>query len=85
MLAARGRLTPKIKSPNWLQIALGASRCMQAPLNFSVAEEAARIRLPQNDFADVFLAATASAMDMILITSDGQLLDCGWLKTLADH
>lgn len=84
LLAARGRLAPKVKSPNWLNDALDATKCLELPISFVVATEAARIRLPQNDIADVFLAATASALDLTLITSDRQLLDCGWLKTLAD-
>lgn len=84
MLASRGRITPKATSPNWLERALSESRCVEAPVNFAVASEASRIRLPQNDLADVLLAATASVWDLTLITSDEQLLGCSWLRTLAD-
>ncbi len=84
MLSGSGRLLTRPNFPAWLERALSGGRCLQAPFNFMVASEAARIRLPQNDFADVFLAATASALGFTLITADGQLLDCNWLKTLAD-
>ena len=56
----------------------------EAPFNFEVAAEAGRIVLPQPDIGDVFIAATACAFDLTLVTSDTQLLECSWLKTLAN-
>jgi len=57
----------------------------EAPFNFAVAAEASRIQLPQMDLGDVFLAATANVFDLTLVTADAQLLDCAWLKTLANE
>ncbi|MCU1235996.1 MAG: hypothetical protein JWP63_3963, partial [Candidatus Solibacter sp.] len=31
-----------------------------------------------------FLAATALVFELTMVTSDAQLLDCAWLKTLAN-
>jgi len=56
----------------------------EAPFSFAVAAEAAGIELPQSDLGDVFLAATASVYDLVLVTSDLQLLGCSWLKTLSN-
>jgi PIN domain nuclease of toxin-antitoxin system len=53
----------------------------EAPLNIAVATEAVNIKLPQNDLGDLFLAATALAFDLTLVTEDSQLLACKWLKT----
>jgi PIN domain nuclease of toxin-antitoxin system len=68
----------------WLDYALAKIPIKEAPFNFAVAAEAARIQLPQADVGDTFLAATASVLGLTLVTSDLQLLDCSWLKTLAN-
>jgi len=57
----------------------------EAPFTFAVARDASRIELPQSDLGDIFLAATALAFDLTLVTTDSQLLACSWLKTLPNH
>lgn len=83
-LARDGRL--KLESPfdKWLRRMLETAPVKEAPFSFAIAAEAAGIRLPQNDFGDVVLAATASVLDLTLVTSDEQLIACTWLKTLAN-
>jgi PIN domain nuclease of toxin-antitoxin system len=49
-----------------------------------VAVEAAGIELPESDPGDVFLAATASAFRLTLVTADSQFEGCSWLKTMAN-
>ena len=49
-----------------------------------LATELSRIDLPQADLGDLLIAATASVFDLTLVTSDHQLLQCPWLKTLAN-
>jgi PIN domain nuclease of toxin-antitoxin system len=68
----------------WLEQTLSRARLQEAPFTFAVAMEASRIQLPQPDPGDLFLAATASAFGLTLVTADPQLLQCGWLKTLAN-
>ena len=70
--------------PKWLEDSLSQLPIQEAPFNFEVAAEAGRIVLPQPDIGDVFIAATACAFDLTLVTSDTQLLECSWLKTLAN-
>jgi predicted nucleic acid-binding protein len=57
----------------------------EAPFTFALAAEISRIALPQADSGDVFLAATASAFGLKLVTSDSQPLACTWLKTLSNE
>ena len=81
-LARDGRIRVRPTFPQWLDMVLLRIRVQEAPLNFAVAAEAARITLPQNDLGDRFLAATASVFNLTLVTEDPQLLACKWLKTL---
>jgi PIN domain nuclease of toxin-antitoxin system len=82
-LARRGRRHFKPTFLEWAETALTRAAFREAPFNFAVASAAARIELPQSDIGDVFLAATAVAFDLTLVTSDSQLLACSWLKTLS--
>lgn len=68
---------------SWLEQAVGPP-LLAAPFTFEVAIEASRIELPQPDPGDLFLAATASFYKLTLVTADPQLLQCRWLKTLAN-
>ena len=85
LLDRRGRLHLKGTFSEWLPQALVQGPFREAPFNFAVAAEAARIQLPQNDMGDLFLAATASVFDLTVVTSDSQFIDCKWLKTLANE
>jgi PIN domain nuclease of toxin-antitoxin system len=82
-LARRGRIQIKTAFHDWLGNVLAHMPVLEAPINFAVAAEVARIRLPQNDLGDLMLAATASVFDLTLVTQDPQLLACRWLRTLA--
>lgn len=81
-LAQRKRFRVGRSFPEWLDLALARTPLLEAPINFAVAAEVSRIQLPHADPGDAFLAATAVAFDLTLVTSDSQLLACKWLKTL---
>ena len=80
----RKRLRIKTDFQPWLQQALIQTGVQEAPFTFEIATEVTRIRLPQPEPGDLFLAATASVFDLTLVTADAQLLQCRWLKTLAN-
>jgi len=82
-LARRGRRRFKPAFAEWVESALIRGAFREAPFNFAVASAASGIELPQSDVGDVFLAATAVALDLTLVTSDEQLLACSWLKTIS--
>ena len=81
-LNQRKRLNLTSDSNQWLTESLSNSPVQSVPINFDVAIQASRIHLPQPDFGDTFLAATAIVFDLTLITADEQLLNSKWLKTL---
>ncbi|MDX2178731.1 MAG: type II toxin-antitoxin system VapC family toxin [Bryobacteraceae bacterium] len=81
-LERKGRLRLRAGSRGWIEEALQARPVREAPLTFEVAQEAARIHLPQPDLGDMMLAATAIAYGLALVTADMQLLEQPWLKTI---
>lgn len=83
-LERRRRIRFRSNFTQWMEDAFARTPLKEAPFTFAVAAQASRIELPQSDVGDVFLAATAVAFDLTLVTSDGQLLACSWLKTLGN-
>ena len=81
-MVRRNRLRIRKNFQEWLDDVFAVAPLKEAPFNFAVAAEAARIELPQPDVGDVFLAATAVVFDLTLITMDAQLRECSWLKTM---
>jgi PIN domain nuclease of toxin-antitoxin system len=84
-LERRKRLRIGQTFSQWLKDVMAQAPLREAPFNFAVATAASQIELPQSDVGDVFLAATASVFDLTLVTTDEQLLDCSWLKTLSNE
>ncbi len=84
-LVRRHRLRIKHSFSDWLDMVLARVPIKEAPFNFAVAAEAAGIELPESDPGDVFLAATASAFRLTLVTADSQFAGLSWLKTLLNE
>jgi PIN domain nuclease of toxin-antitoxin system len=84
-LVRRKRLRVRQGFAQWLDDVMAQVPLREAPFTFAVAREASRIELPQSDLGDIFLAATALAFDLTLVTADSQLLASSWLKTLPNH
>jgi len=84
-LVRRKRLRIRQGFAQWLDEVMAQVPLREAPFTFAVARDASRIELPQSDLGDIFLAATALAFDLTLVTADSQLLACSWLKTLPNH
>jgi len=81
-LHRRNRLPTRLEFGDWLKRSLSSAPLIEAAISLEIALQAAQIQLPQPDFGDSFLAATAQVMDLTLVTADEQLLACNWLKTL---
>ena len=84
-LHRRGKLDIKISFPAWVDRSLAQIPVVEAPFDFAIATESSRIQLPQPDLGDTLLAATASVLGLTLVTADAQLINCAWLKTLANE
>lgn len=81
-LALRKKLRHSGPFSQWLDRAWRALPVKEAAINFAVVQEAASLHLPQSDFGDLFLAATAAVFDFTLVTADAQLLECRAIKTV---
>ena len=86
VLAERGRLHVKQGTAHeWAEAALARAPMHDAPLSREVAIRSRSLRLPHEDPADRFLAATAEVYELTLVTSDERLLHVKGLRTLASR
>lgn len=75
ILAERGRLALEPSAGEWVRRQLVSSPVRQAPFDHEVAILSRSLRLPHPDPADRFIAATARAHDLTLVTADMRLLE----------
>jgi PIN domain nuclease of toxin-antitoxin system len=68
----------------WLTASLSALPVIDAPLTFEVARTLPTLSIPHDDPADLFLAATAKAFDLTLITADRNLIRTDGISVLAN-
>lgn len=68
----------------WIDNVLTTDALKEAPLTTEVVLAMREIQLPHRDPADLFLAATAKAFDLTLVTADARLLAVPGLLTLAN-
>ena len=87
LLAERGRFTTPGAggARKWIDQALTELPLRDAPLTREVALRGQMIRIEHRDPADRFLAATAAAYDLVLVTSDEPLLRGEGYRTLANR
>lgn len=84
MLVERRRVEIDGDYRAWVDVALRRAPVEQAALTFDVALRSREIDLPHQDPADRFLAATALAYDLVLVTVDEHLTAADWLPTLSE-
>jgi PIN domain nuclease of toxin-antitoxin system len=66
-------------------IARNTALFREAPLTHEIVAASRRLKLPQRDPADRFLAATAKVLDLTLVTADPNLLGLGGIATLGNR
>jgi PIN domain nuclease of toxin-antitoxin system len=74
LIHRKGRLKVPEGFPTWLTKALTITSFHEAPFTFDVAQALSTINLPHADPADLFLAGSAKAYGLTLVTSDRNLL-----------
>ena len=74
ILAEKGRVELNDEPVAWMQSVLNYVPFKQATLNHEVAIQSRQIKLPHQDPADRFIAASAAVYDLILVTSDKNLI-----------
>lgn len=82
LLAERGRIAVNDNPAAWVERALRAAPLREAAFTFDVALESRRLKLPHADPADRFLAASALAHGLTLVTADERLLRAKVCPTL---
>ena len=73
MLAERGRVALVPDAERWVRASLERLPFREAPLNAEVAMASRALKIPSDDPADRFLAATARVYDLTLVTADIRL------------
>jgi PIN domain nuclease of toxin-antitoxin system len=84
LLFRKKRLQAAADFSTWLAASLSMLPVIEAPLTFEVARTLPIRDMPHSDPADLFLAATAKAFDLTLITADRILIKVEGISVLAN-
>jgi PIN domain nuclease of toxin-antitoxin system len=75
ILSEKGRIELDDHPVAWMKYVLDTLPFREAALNHEVAMQSRVIRLPHQDPADRFIAASALVYDLTLVTADRNLID----------
>jgi len=84
LLFRKKRLEISTDFTTWLANSLSVLPVVEAPLTFEVARTLPTIAVPHEDPADLFLAATAKAFELTLITADRNLIRTEGISVLTN-
>ena len=84
LLFRKKRLDISTDFTTWLADSLNVLPVIEAPLTFEVARNLPVLAMPHEDPADLFLAATAKAFELTLITADRNLIKTAGITVLAN-
>ena len=76
LLAEKGRVELAPDPWRWIRTALATRAMREIPLTHEVALRSRTVRLPHDDPADRFIAATAMVHGLTLVTADRTLIEC---------
>lgn len=82
---AKGRIRLEGGLENWVQQTTVGGPLREAPLTNEIVLATRGIRLPHNDPADLFLAATAKILGLKLVTADQNLVECPDVEVLPNR
>lgn len=85
LLSERKRIIFDEPAERWVVHALQSSPLREASLSNEVALETCNIKMEHRDPIDRFLAATARALDLVLVTADKRLLNAKGFSKLANQ
>jgi len=85
LLAEKGRIPLPAPAEDWAVRALELLPLKEAPVTFQVALATRHVHLPHRDPVDLFLAATARAFDLTLVTADEHLIRGKGFSVLANR
>ncbi len=82
LLAEKGRVELAPDPWWWIRSALATRAMREFPVTHQVALRSRSVRLPHDDPADRFIAATAMVHGLTLVTADRTLLECPDIRVL---
>ena len=82
LLAEKGRVDLLPDPWSWIRMAFATRPMREFPVTHQVALRSRSVRLPHDDPADRFIAATAMVHGLTLVTADRTLLDCPDIRVL---
>ncbi len=82
LLAEQGRVELAPDPWRWIRTALATRPLKEVALTHEVALRSRSVRLPHDDPADRFIAATAMVHGLTLVTADRSLLECPDIRVL---
>ena len=85
ILVERGRLAVDGDPITWVEDMVRALPRREAAVTHEVSIESRRVKLPHQDPADRFLAATAAVYQLTLVTADERLLDSKGFAVMANR
>jgi PIN domain nuclease of toxin-antitoxin system len=85
LLVERGRIALTIDPDAWLERAWTGAAWHEAALNREVARRSRTVKVPHQDPADRFIAATAEVYELTLVTDDVNLLKGKGFAKLANR
>lgn len=85
VLVERGQLSVGTSPAEWVEQMVRAVPRREAPLTHDIAVMSQRLKLPHQDPADRFLAATARVMGLTLVTADKRLLESSEYAVMANE
>jgi PIN domain nuclease of toxin-antitoxin system len=85
VLLRKGRLSLPQDLSAWIAQTMADLELSEAPLTIEVALAVSSLNFPHGDPADHFLAATAKALDMTLVTADAHLIGLSGIRVLANR
>jgi PIN domain nuclease of toxin-antitoxin system len=74
ILVERGRVVLNSEIDLWLDQAMKKAPMLEAPITHEIARNSRTVRLPHQDPADRFIAATAMTLELTLISADERML-----------
>ena len=83
VLAEKGRIILELEPAEWINQSLAQLEPLEASLTGEIAILSRQIKLPHQDPADRFIAATALHYGLQLATVDQNLVDAQWLETIS--
>ena len=82
LLAEKGRVDLAPDPWSWIRMAFATRPMREFPVTHQVALRSRSVRLPHDDPADRFIAATAMVHRLTLVTADRLLLGCPDIRVL---